>query len=382
MIEVVDILVRGETFSIRYDTQRIPLKPGDSCLVESLIGIQMGTVISKARMVKARCAGDHLSKVLRRASAADLDILRQLQELEKDAHRICVQKIQSYRLEMKLVKVMFAFDRSKGLFMFTSEGRVDFRELVRDLAQYYKTRIEMKQIGIRDEARILGGIGTCGFPLCCVTFLRDFHPVSIKMAKDQGLSLIPSKISGLCGRLMCCLQYEHEHYACQAKSMPKIGKRVMTPSGEGRVKQLGILKNTILVELPEGKLEEFSAGDVIPMHKYIESKDAVGREQPEPAGQTEHTADEANLKNIDDSIVALPEELPDSGMSDSVGPEIESVIDSPKPSPGPEAESHNRRNQLDSRGARRPRPRGRGRDFSARTSGDREKPPAPGSTAS
>ncbi len=317
MIEVVDILVRGETFSSRHNTQKIPVKTGDSCLVESIIGLQLGKVISAARVVKARCVSESLPKVIRKASEADLEILKQLQQLERDAHRFCVQKIQSYRLEMKLVKVLFSFDRSKGLFMFTSEGRIDFRDLVRDLAQHFKTRIEMKQIGIRDEARILGGIGNCGCPLCCVTFLREFHPVSIKMAKDQGLSLIPSKISGLCGRLMCCLQYEHEHYANQAKTMPKVGKRVMTPLGEARVRQLGILKNTVLVEMPDGKLQEYKSEEVIPLHKYLEEKASA-----EMAAEEDASGPDADAENVfpsatdvssEKGIKSLPEEDEDDG---------------------------------------------------------------------
>ncbi|MBN1880203.1 stage 0 sporulation family protein [bacterium] len=321
MLEVVDILVRGETFSSRFNTQKIPVKAGDSCLVESTIGIQIGKVISNARVVKARCAGNNLPKIIRKTSEADLDILKQLQVLERESHRLCVQKIQSYRLEMKLVKVLFSFDRSKGLFMFTSEGRVDFRELVRDLAQHFKTRIEMKQIGIRDEARILGGIGNCGCPLCCVTFLRDFHPVSIKMAKDQGLSLIPSKISGLCGRLMCCLQYEHEHYASQAKSLPKVGKRVMTPAGEGRVRQLGILKNTVLVELHDGKLEEFKAVDVIPMHKYLEGIELA--EESAASVSQDEDSDSDDLNSNDSGPVLKPDtsDMEPDKLADKPDPE-------------------------------------------------------------
>lgn len=274
MIEIVDVLVRGNTFTECYETQRIPLKTGDYCLVESNIGIQMGEIVSRVRVMKARCVHKKLPKIIRKASDNDLDILTKIEELEADASRVCQERIRDLKLEMKLVKVVFAFDRSKGLFMFTADGRVDFRELVRDLAQTFKTRIEMRQIGIRDEARMLGGIGNCGNPLCCVTFLRDFHPVSIKMAKDQGLSLIPSKISGICGRLMCCLQYEHKFYAEQVRNMPKIGKRVMTPKGEGRIRQLNILKGLVLVDLVEGDLEEFAAEDVIPWHKYQEAQTA------------------------------------------------------------------------------------------------------------
>ncbi|HPQ40968.1 MAG TPA: stage 0 sporulation family protein [bacterium] len=294
MIETVEILVRGNTFTELHDTQRIPLKAGDFCMVESPIGIQMGKVISDTRVMKARCVEKKLPKVIRKASDNDLEILKSIEDLEADATRFCQQRLQELGLAMKLVKVIFAFDRSKGLFMFTADGRVDFRELVRDLAQSYKTRIEMRQIGIRDEARLLGGIGNCGNPLCCVTFLRDFHPVSIKMAKDQGLSLIPSKISGICGRLMCCLQYEHHFYAEQVRAMPKIGKRVMTPKGEGRIRQLNILKGLVLVDLAEGEMEEFAASDVIPYHQYLEDQAA---EIEENGGETESSdGDEDSIR--------------------------------------------------------------------------------------
>ena len=152
-------------------------------------------------------------------------------------------------IQFSIVTVVSIANKSKALFVFTADGRVDFRELVRDLASKFKTRIEMRQIGVRDEARLIGGIGNCGFPLCCKTFLRNFHPVSIKMAKDQGLSLIPSKISGLCGRLMCCLNYEYQDYAEQLRNLPRIGKKVNTPAGIGRVVKVNILGNKVHVEM-------------------------------------------------------------------------------------------------------------------------------------
>jgi len=279
MIEIADILVRGNRFADRYETQRIQIKSGDYCLVESQIGIQMGKVVSAPRMMKARCVDKSLLKIIRKASDRDMEILAQIEETEKEAMELCLTRIEEYGLKMKLIKIIFAFDRSKGLFMFTADARVDFRELVRDLAHHFKTRIEMRQIGIRDEARIRGGIGNCGCPLCCVTFLREFHPVSIKMAKDQGLSLIPSKISGLCGRLMCCLQYEHQHYSEQMKKLPKMGKRVMTPKGEGRVRQLNILKGLVMVSFPVGGMEEFSSSDVTPYHIYLEQKEIEDKEK-------------------------------------------------------------------------------------------------------
>lgn len=280
MIEIVDLLVRGDTFSERYVTQKIPLVPGDMCLVESDIGLQIAKVLSKPRVMKKKFADSSLPRVIRKASDSDIEHLDDLEQIEREAEEYCLDSVKSHKLEMKLTKVLFAFDRSKALFMFTADGRIDFRDLVRDLAHNLKTRIEMRQIGIRDEARILGGVGNCGCTLCCVRFLREFHPVSIKMAKDQGLSLIPSKISGLCGRLMCCLQYEHEHYSEAMKTLPKIGKRVITPDGEGRVRQLNVLTGKVLVELQEsGEVEDYLADQV---ERLIppDNKPGQGKNQP------------------------------------------------------------------------------------------------------
>ncbi len=288
MIEITDVLIKGEIFSQRYNTQRIPLAVGEYCLAESSIGIQIGKIVSTPRVMKKRFLEETLPNVIRKTSEADWEHLSKLEELEKTGYTFCLERITARALSMKLVKVIFAFDRSKALFMFTADGRVDFRELVRDLAHHFKTRIEMKQIGIRDEARILGGIGICGCSLCCVCFLREFHPVSIKMAKDQGLSLIPTKISGVCGRLMCCLQYEHDHYSEEIKKMPRIGKRVMTPKGEGRVRQLNVLRNRALVEIEEGDLREFDVSELTkstkeddPMSDSVESAESVGPAETE-----------------------------------------------------------------------------------------------------
>ncbi len=269
MIEIVSLLVRGTGLSTQYLTQRIPLKIGDKCLVESEIGLQIATVVSSPRIVKKRFLDDKvkLLKVIRVASEEDMDKVETLRKLEETAFSFCVKCIKDRGLKMKLTRVIFAFDRSKALFMFTADGRIDFRELVRDLAHRFKTRIEMKQIGVRDEARLLGGIGNCGCPLCCQTFLRNFHPVSVKMAKDQGLSLIPSKISGLCGRLMCCLQYEHAFYSDQLKKLPRIGRQVKTPKGVGYVRNRNVMKSTVLVALRENETFEFPSSEVVEIKK-------------------------------------------------------------------------------------------------------------------
>ncbi|OGX68348.1 MAG: stage 0 sporulation protein, partial [Paenibacillus sp. RIFOXYA1_FULL_44_5] len=180
-----------------------------------------------------------------------------------DAFHICLQKIENHQLQMKLIDVEYTFDRNKVLFYFTAEGRVDFRELVKDLASVFRTRIELRQIGVRDEAKLLGGIGPCGRILCCSSFLGDFAPVSIKMAKDQNLSLNPTKISGLCGRLMCCLKYEHDQYESTKEELPKVGTRVITPFGVGKVVGLNVDDRIVSVHVFElNKVEKMPFDDV------------------------------------------------------------------------------------------------------------------------
>jgi cell fate regulator YaaT (PSP1 superfamily) len=191
-------------------------------------------------------------KVIRKATPEDLDQLEKNQQLEKEAFRFCVEKIKAKGLNMKLVKTEVLLDRSKALFYFTAEKRVDFRELVRDLAAEFKMRIEMRQIGVRDEAKMTCGFGTCGRELCCASFLNRFDLVSVKMAKEQNLALNPAKISGVCGRLMCCLSYEFPTYMELKKNLPKVGKHIVTRSGKGKVIRQNVLRQTVTVELEEG----------------------------------------------------------------------------------------------------------------------------------
>ena len=192
-----------------------------------------------------------LRRVLRAATEEDKKTVEENQRLEKEAFAICEKKIRAHQLEMKLVEVEYTFDRGKILFYFTADGRVDFRELVKDLASVFRTRIELRQIGVRDEAKMLGGLGVCGCPLCCATFLDDFAPVSINMAKDQGLSLNPSKISGSCGRLMCCLKYENEAYQDLLRTTPPVDSLVETPNGQGVVTEISLLRGFCKVRLED-----------------------------------------------------------------------------------------------------------------------------------
>jgi len=245
------------------------LKPaaGDFVIVETVRGVEYGEVVTPAREISDNQVIAPLKKVLRVATADDRARAAQNLANQTSAYDICLQKIDEHKLEMKLVDVEYTFDNSKILFYFTANGRVDFRALVKDLASVFKTRIELRQIGVRDEAKMLGGLGPCGRPICCGAFLDDFHPVSIKMAKEQNLSLNPTKISGVCGRLMCCLQYEQDHYEATRKRLPKVGKAVTCPDGKGTVQDVNVLKETVRVriEKPDGNFEtkEYPAEQVV-----------------------------------------------------------------------------------------------------------------------
>ena len=226
--------------------------PGDFVIVETARGIEFGEVVTPVREINDEQLSAPLKQVVRIATAQDVQHAQDNKRSEKEAYAICQKKIGEHKLDMKLVSVEYTFDNSKILFYFTANGRVDFRSLVKDLAAVFKTRIELRQIGVRDEAKMLGGLGPCGRPVCCGSFLGDFQPVSIKMAKEQNLSLNPTKISGVCGRLMCCLKYEQDNYEQTRKRMPKVGKEVMTPDGVGVVWDLNIIKETVRVRIQKG----------------------------------------------------------------------------------------------------------------------------------
>lgn len=224
---------------------------GEAVIVETQQSRQLGYVTVEKKEMKEDDIVGELRPILNKATEKELAQYEQNKKDARSALDIAKKKIQEHQLEMKLTEVEYTLDRSKLIFCFTSDGRVDFRELVKDLAAVFKTRIELRQVGVRDEAKILGGIGPCGRPICCSTFLGDFAPVSIKMAKDQGLSLNPVKISGLCGRLMCCLQYENDHYEEAKRKMPDYGQLVTTPDGEGKVVGLNLLSQVVRVKLPD-----------------------------------------------------------------------------------------------------------------------------------
>lgn len=222
--------------------------PGSKVIVETARGIECGDVVMGKRMVEDDKIIPPLKPIIRIANERDLKIAEMNRHKEENAAKICREKILAHKLDMKLVDVECTFDNSKLLFYFTADNRVDFRELVKDLAGVFRTRIELRQIGVRDEAKMLGGLGVCGRPFCCKTFLSDFQPVSIKMAKEQGLSLNPTKISGTCGRLMCCLKYEQDFYEEQLKITPKVGAYVKTPDFKGYVEEVNVLTGKLKVK--------------------------------------------------------------------------------------------------------------------------------------
>ena len=271
-VEVVGVRFRTSGKVYYFSPKRIKLCRGQYAIVETARGPEFGEVSFGNRMVKKSLTVSPLRPVLRAATEAD--IARNLENLKKEeeALEICRKKIAEHRLQMKLIDVQYAFDGSKILFYFTSEGRVDFRELVKDLASVFRTRIELRQIGIRDEAKILGGLGACGRPLCCATFLSDFVQVSIKMAKEQGISLNSSKISGVCGRLMCCLRYESDVYAEEIRRTPPVDSTVNTPDGVGTVIGMSPLAGTVRVLLK-------NAPDTPPKQYRREEVTVLGREK-------------------------------------------------------------------------------------------------------
>ena len=265
MVKVVGVKFKELGKAYYFDPGKHEPKIGDAVIVETSRGLEYGIVSIAIREVEESEIVSPLKEVVRIATNADKEQVEKNKKKEKEAFLICEEKIASHNLEMKLVDVEYTFDSNKILFYFTAEGRVDFRELVKDLASVFRTRIELRQIGIRDEAKMLGGIGICGRGLCCSTYLDGFHPVSIKMAKEQGLSLNPTKISGNCGRLMCCLKYEQNCYDEFSKIAPSVGAVVSTPHGKGVVQSSTILKGVAKVKLEgegEAKVEEFSFKDL------------------------------------------------------------------------------------------------------------------------
>lgn len=256
MTKVVGVRFRNAGKVYYFDPANYQIKAGDHVIVETARGVEMGTVIMDSREVEDDAVVQPLKPVIRIATEADFNTAEKNRKKEKEAFKICLEKIEKHKLEMKLVDAEYTFDNNKLLFYFTADGRIDFRELVKDLAAVFRTRIELRQIGVRDETKILGGIGICGRALCCHTYLSEFVPVSIKMAKEQNLSLNPTKISGVCGRLMCCLKNEQDTYEYLNSRLPSVGDTVTTPEGlKGEVQSVNVLRQIVkvVVELEDAK---------------------------------------------------------------------------------------------------------------------------------
>ncbi|MFT9055224.1 MAG: stage 0 sporulation family protein [Ethanoligenens sp.] len=249
MTEVIGVRFKNVGKIYYFDPADIDFAAGDHVIVETARGVECGEVVMPARELEDEHIVQPLKSVLRSATVEDLQRVKENMRKEKEAFRICLKKIAEHGLGMKLIDAEYTFDNNKVLFYFTADGRVDFRELVKDLASVFRTRIELRQIGVRDEAKMLGGLGVCGKPFCCSTFLGDFQPVSIKMAKEQGLSLNPTKISGTCGRLMCCLKFEEEAYEDLLRTTPRVGASVHTPEGRGLVEDVHLLTGQLKVRL-------------------------------------------------------------------------------------------------------------------------------------
>ncbi len=249
MAEIIGVRFKNVGKIYYFDPDGKQINNGQQVIVETARGVECGEVALPNRIVDDSEIVSPLKKVIRIATAEDLQKITENKKKEQEALEICQQKINEHKLDMKLVDVEYTFDNNKILFYFTADGRVDFRELVKDLASIFRTRIELRQIGVRDESKMLGGLGICGRPFCCSTFLGEFQPVSIKIAKEQSLSLNPTKISGTCGRLMCCLKYEQDVYEQLLKITPKVGAIVNSPDGKGQVIDSNLLTGMIKVRL-------------------------------------------------------------------------------------------------------------------------------------
>ena len=276
-----------------FDPCEVWPRPGDSVVVETARGVEFGEVVTGAREVADEQIVAPLKKVVRIATEEDIRRAEYNEKREEEAFRVCQEKVAKHKLEMKLVSVEYTFDNSKIIFYFTANGRVDFRELVKDLAGVFKMRIELRQIGVRDEAKMLGGLGSCGRPICCGTFLGDFQPVSIKMAKEQNLSLNPTKISGLCGRLMCCLKYEQDYYSQTLKKLPKVGKDIVTPDGVGVLAEINAIRERVKARIKiddDFDVREYAIADV---RRPGPEDSAAVRESPKPRARRPEPEPEA-----------------------------------------------------------------------------------------
>lgn len=298
MIKVVGVRFKKAGKIYYFDPGDIDVNKSDNVIVETARGVEFGECVTGPKLVKEEDIVSPLKNVIRKATEEDVAGHNENKIKEKEAFDICMQKILEHELVMKLIDVEYTFDNNKVIFYFTADGRVDFRELVKDLATIFRTRIELRQIGVRDESKMVGGLGPCGRPLCCSSFLGDFVPVSIKMAKEQNLSLNPTKISGICGRLMCCLNYEQETYEETRKKLPRIGSIVETGDGRGEV-----ISNSVVKELVKVKFKTKEGEEVVREYN-IEHVNLVSGSYE---GTLEDEEIELEIQNVDADVKEIKE---------------------------------------------------------------------------
>src|SRR5690554_418914 len=314
LYNVVQGCFRTNFVKYYFDARELQLAPGDQVIVRT----ERGPLIAKVTgQIQRRMLPAHsISQVLRKASESDIAQAERNESHERQAYRFCIERIRGRKLPMKLIRVQYMQDGSKILFYFSADGRVDFRDLVKDLAHQFRTRIEMHQIGVRDGARMLEGIGPCGRELCCSTFLDNFAPVSIRMAKHQGLTLNPTKVSGMCGRLMCCLVYEQQIYRRMRKSLPRAGQRVRTRLGEGEILGLDVINRKVTVRLEDQNSETFRVADieVIHAHKREETVDAPREDGQEKLAETTYRLQDAEAARARVEFVGMADLAADGGQ--------------------------------------------------------------------
>ena len=280
MIKIVKVQFHTAEKLYDFNSAGLDLKPGDRVIVETDRGRSMALVATAPAETPDEHVPESLKSIIRKATHSDLEAAERNKAREKETHAFCQAKIAERNLDMKLVDVEYVFDGSKAIFYFTADGRIDFRDLVKDLAQQFHTRIEMRQIGVRDEAKIVGGLGICGRELCCSSFLRDFAPVSVKMAKEQNLALNPTKISGQCGRLLCCLGYEFETYCELRKGLPKCGKHVKCGAGEGEVVKVNTLGRNFTIRTADSRELQLTPEDLKDEGPATQAPAPSAKEQP------------------------------------------------------------------------------------------------------
>ena len=341
----------------------LELAKGDRVVVETERGVGVGQVVKVAEALDSG-ALEKLTLIKRVATTEDLATVERISQKEQEAHRFCVSRIAERNMPMKLVQVEYQFDSSKAVFFFTADGRVDFRDLVKDLAHSFHTRIEMRQIGVRDEAKMTGGIGICGRELCCSSFLREFQPVSVKMAKEQNLALNPNKISGQCGRLLCCLDYEYDTYCCLRKNFPKSGKRVRTVNAVGVVDKVNILTGNITLKLDDNKIIVIKRDEILGDGAPAAAPVSAAAQAPQAPQRTRERRPEQRRKQEKTSL-------------DSYNSKAENVEKEPA-SPPPAREAAAAPASPDAQKTGQPRKRNRSRKHGHRKPSGGAPTPAPG----